>query len=126
MIPGGFSVSGGLCTPLQNKTIQNSRVLGYGQLKGHVASIVSMFYEKKVLRKEVCLRGTGLWNMVSTRYGAWKVGCCLQEILQRKLFFISKKFCKEKYSFLKSIITKTSLIHDIYERNYITCEIYFY
>ena len=78
MIPGGFSGSGGLCTPLQSKTIQNSRVLRYGQLKGHVASTVSMFYQKKVLKKEVCLRGAGLWTIVPTRYGAWKAGCCLQ------------------------------------------------
>ena len=46
-----------------------ARVLGYGQLKGHVASIVSMFYQKKVLRKEVYLQGTGLWNIIPTRYG---------------------------------------------------------
>ena len=75
-----------ICAPLRSKTIWNSRVLGYGQLKGHVASIVSMFYQKKVLRKEVCLRGTGIWNIVPTRYGGWKAGSCLQEILQRKVF----------------------------------------
>ena len=32
-----------MCTPLHSKTIRNSRVLGYGQLNGHVASIMSMF-----------------------------------------------------------------------------------
>ena len=36
----------GMCTPLQSKSIQNSRVLGYGQLNGHVASIVSMFSKR--------------------------------------------------------------------------------
>ena len=75
-----------ICAPLQSKTIRNSRVLGYGQLKGHVASIMSMIYQNKVLRKEVCLRGTGLWNIVPTRYEAWKAGCCFQEIMQRKVF----------------------------------------
>ena len=125
VVHGGCSGSCGLCTPLQSKTIQNSRVLRYEQLKGHVASIVSMLYQNKVLRKEVCLQGTGLWNIVPTRYGAWKAGCCLQEIPQRKLFFLSKKFCKEKYSFLKSIFTKTSLINDIHERNYIIFKVSF-
>jgi hypothetical protein len=43
----GFSGSGGLCTPLQSKTIQNSRVLGYGRLNRHVASIVSIFLKGK-------------------------------------------------------------------------------
>ena len=86
IIPGRSSGSGGFCAPLQRKTILNSRVLGYGQLKGHVASIVSMFYQKKVLRKEVCLRGTGLWNIVPTRYGAWKAGCCLQGFSAKKSF----------------------------------------
>ena len=92
--------------PLQSKTISNSRVLGYGQLKGHVASIVSMFYQNKVLRKEVCPRCTGLWNIVPTRYGAWKAGCCLQEILQRKVF-------------LNKTLLKPLRYCDIYERNYI-------
>ena len=43
----------------------------------------------------------------------------LQAVLQRIIFFISKKFCKEKYSFPKEISTKTSQICDIHERNYI-------
>jgi hypothetical protein len=43
----------------------------------------------------------------------------LQEIWKEKYSFLSKKFRKEKYSFLKSIFTKTSMIHDMYERNYI-------
>ena len=86
IIPGGSSGSGGFVQPLQSKTISNSRVLGYGQLKGHVASIVSMFYQKKVLRKEVCLRGTGLRNIVPARYGAWKAGYCLQGFSSKKVF----------------------------------------
>ena len=45
-IPGRSSRSFGLCTPLQSKIIQNSRVLGYGRLNGHVASIVSMFSQR--------------------------------------------------------------------------------
>ena len=63
IIPGGSSGSGGFVHPLQSKTISNSRVLGYGQLKGHVASIVSIFYQNKFLRKEVCLRGTRWWTL---------------------------------------------------------------
>ena len=38
--------------PLQSKTILNSRVLGYGQLNGHVSSIVSMFSKGKVLKRK--------------------------------------------------------------------------
>ena len=63
MIPGGFSGSGGLCTPLQSKIIRNSRVLGYGQLNGHVASIVSMFSKDKVFEKEMYWRSAGKRNL---------------------------------------------------------------
>ena len=34
------------------KTILNSRVLGYGRLNGHVASIVSMFFKKESFGNE--------------------------------------------------------------------------
>ena len=111
--------------PLQSKTILNSRVLRYGQLNDNVASIMSMFLKEKVLKRkcigEILERGTYIWEVWMME----KPGVVLQEIFQRKLFFLSKKFCKEKYSFLKSIFTKTSLIHDIYERNYIICEVSF-
>ena len=40
--------------PLQSKTILNSRVLGYGQLNGHVASIVSIFSKSESFEKEMC------------------------------------------------------------------------
>ena len=46
VVHGRFTRSCGMCTPLQSKSIQNSRVLGYGQLNGHVASIVSMFSKR--------------------------------------------------------------------------------
>ena len=94
MIPGRSCGSCGLCTPLQSKTIQNSRVLGYGRLNGHVASIVSMF-SKGCLEK----------GNVPVRY--WKSELCTCEVRMmesRKLFY--KKFCKEKYSFLKTIFIK--------------------
>ena len=56
VVHGGCTGSCGMCTPLQSKSIQNSRVLGYGQLNGHVASIVSMLYEMEdVLEKELYL-----------------------------------------------------------------------
>ena len=65
-----------ICAPLQSKTIQNSRVLGYGQLNGHVASIVSMFSKKDVSgrRKSKYLGGTkdGKPEVVSTRSFAKK------------------------------------------------------
>ena len=68
------------------KLFRDSRVLGYGRLNGHVASIVSMFSKKCVLKRNLYLRGMddGKFEVV------------LQQVLQRKLLFISNKFCKEK------------------------------
>ena len=84
--------------PLQSKTILNSRVLGYGQLNGHVASIVSMFSKGKVLKRK-CVGETldsetytcEVWMMEKPEVG-------LQEVSQRKYSFLPKKFCKEKFS----------------------------
>ena len=59
VVHGGYTGSCGMGTPLQSKSIQNSRVLGYGQLNGHVASIVSMFSKEKFLKRKEYLRGTG-------------------------------------------------------------------
>ena len=76
------------------KLFRNSRALGYGRLNGHVASIVSMF-SKGCLEK----------GNVPVRY--WKSELCTCEVRMmesRKLFY--KKFCKEKYSFLKTIFIK--------------------
>ena len=75
-----------ICTPLQSKTIRNSRVLGYGQLNGHVASIVSMFSKRRnVLKKELV---PGRYLEKGTMYmGGTDVenaGCYFQEVLQRK------------------------------------------
>ena len=63
----------------------------------------------------------------------------LQVVLQRKIFFsfikllqrknilfFQRSFAKKKYSFLKSIFTKTSQICDIHERNYIIFEVSFF
>ena len=94
VVHGRSSGSCGLCTPLQSKTIQNSRVLGYGRLNGHVASIVSMFSNESFETKRV-----------PARY--WKGELCTCEVRMmesRKLFY--KKFCKEKYSFLQTIFIK--------------------
>ena len=69
VVHGGFTGSCGMCTPLQS--IQNSRVLGYGQLNGHVASIVSMFSKEDVLFSEndVVPGRYSKRNYVSGRYG---------------------------------------------------------
>ena len=55
VVHGGFTGSCGMCTPLQSKSIQNSRVLGYGQLNGHVASIVSMFSKRMLCFRKMML-----------------------------------------------------------------------
>ena len=85
---GRLSESGGMCTPLQSKTIQNSRVLGYGQLNGHVASIVSIF-KRRFWREVVCLRDTGKEGKYlrdTKEWQAWSLCYC-------------KKVCKEKLCF---------------------------
>ena len=69
MIPGGFSGSGGLCTPLQSKTIRNSRVLGCGRLNGHVASIMSMFSKEKVFEMESAFEKHWKEELLPERYG---------------------------------------------------------
>ena len=77
-----ISGSCGLCTPLQSKTILNRRVLGYGRLNGHVASIVSRF------SKRMFWKGTGNYKVTKRRN--WYLRDTddekLQEILQRKTF----------------------------------------
>ena len=95
VVHGRSSGSCGLCTPLQSKTIQNSRVLGYGRLNGHVASVVSMFSKRKFWKWFFAFVKCWIEEIIPVRYGWWK---------SRKLFY--KKFCKEKYSFLKTILSK--------------------
>ena len=109
VVHGGFTRSCGMCTPLQSKSIQNSRVLGYGQLNGHVASIVSMFSKRMFCfsKNNVVPGRYSKRNYVPGRYRWWKAGSCFY-----------KKFCKEKHSLLKMIFNKTLLICDIYKRNY--------
>ena len=73
--------------PLQSKTILNSRVLGYGQLNGHVASIVSMFSKGKVLKRK-CVGETldsETYTCEVLMMESWKL--FLQQVLQRKIFF---------------------------------------
>ena len=94
VVHGGCTGSCGMCTPLQSKSIQNSRVLGYGQLNGHVASIVSMFSKRRFEK-----------GPVPARY--WKEELCTCEVRMMeswKLFY--KKFCKEKHSLLKQSFIK--------------------
>ena len=86
------------------KLFRNSRVLGYGRLNGHVASIVSMFSKRKFW-KGFCICEMLEKGNVPVRY--WKSELCTCEVRMmksRKLFY--KKFCKEKYSFLKTILSK--------------------
>ena len=111
--------------PLQSKTILNSRVLGYGQLNGHVASIVSMFSKEKVLKRK-CVGETlegETYTCEVLMMESWKL--FYNKFCKENYSFLSNLFFKEKYSFLKSIFTKTSLINDIHERNYIIYEILF-
>ena len=65
VVHGGCTGSCGMCTPLQSKSIQNSRVLGYGQLNGHVACIVSMFSKRMSCFRKMMLYlgGTQKGNM---------------------------------------------------------------
>ena len=99
VVHGGFTGSCGMCTPLQSKSIQNSRVLRYGQLNGHVASIVSGTVPGRYLEKKLCT-----WEVRMMK----SQKLFLQEVLQRK-----------KTSLIKMIFNKTLLICDIYKRNYI-------
>ena len=78
------------------------------------------------MKRKYCLKH---WNeeLIPARYGLMEKPEVVYKnfFLQRKYSFLPKKFCKEKYSFLNSIFIKTSLIPDIYERNYIICEVSF-
>ena len=89
VVHGGFTGSCGMCTPLQSKSIQNSRVLGYGQLNGHVASIVSMFSKRMI-----CFRKMMLY-LGGTQKGIMYLGGTDDEKPDNE---ISKKFCKESFS----------------------------
>ena len=68
MIPDRFLDLVDCEQPLYSKTILNSRVLRYGQLNGHVASIVSMFSKEKVLKRNVLVKR---WKeeLIPERYG---------------------------------------------------------
>ena len=110
VVHGRSSGSCGLCTPLQSKTIQNSRVLGYGRLNGHVASIVSMFSKRMFGKGIVPVRyGFLERELVSGKF--WKDDLCTCEVRMRKsrrLFY--KKFCKEKYSFFQGSFAKKNIL----------------
>ena len=106
VVHGGFTGSCGMCTPLQNKTIQNSHVLGYGQLNGHVASIVSMF-SKRMFWKRNCT-----WEVLAKRI------MYLGGTDDEKPDLSFQKFYKEKPFFFSLSLTKTSWKCDIHERNY--------
>ena len=111
IVHGGRTGSCGMCTPLQSKSIQNSRVLGYGQLNGHVASIVSMFSKRMI-----CFRKMMLY-LGGTQKGTMYLGGTddgKPEAVSTRSF--AKK---KKPSLLKIIFNKTLLICDIYKRNYI-------
>ena len=94
------------------KLFRNSRVLGYGRLNGHVASIVSMFSKEKFWKRKEYLRGTGKWNLYlrDTDDGKWEL--------------FTRTFAKKNILYLKPSY-KTSWICDIYERNYIIYEVSF-
>ena len=95
------------------KLFRNSRVLGYGRLNGHVASIVSMF-SKEMFGKRICTCEVLVKrNYVPMRY--WKSGLCtcevrmmekpevvLKEVLQRKIFFSLKEVLQRKIFFPQS------------------------
>ena len=61
---------------------RDSRVLGYGRLNGHVASIVSNFFKRGVLKRDLYLQGDERRNLYLRDTDGEK----LQEILQRKTF----------------------------------------
>ena len=73
------------------KLFRNSRVLGYGRLNGHVASIVSMFSKESFEKKRVPAR---YWKveLVSVSYAGWKVGV------------VYKNLGKDKQSLFKTIL----------------------
>ena len=73
-------------TSAEIKTIQNSRALGYGQLDGHVASIVSYLFQKEFWK-----------GIVPARYGMSNFGPERLKLTNQGLFY--KKFCKEKFFF---------------------------
>ena len=90
---GGFSRSCGKCTPLQSKTIRNSRVLGYGQLNGHVASIV-LYFKMRFWRR----------SFVPERY--WKGRKCICEIQwwQAWSLWIARNFAKKNFVLNKTLL----------------------
>ena len=65
------------------KLFRNSRVLGYGRLNGHVASIVSRFSKKEVLKRNLYLQGNERRNVCLRDTDGER----LREILQRKTLF---------------------------------------
>ena len=81
------------------KLFRSSRILVYGWLNCHVASIVSMF-SKGMFGKKICTCGVlKQMNLYLRGMDWWK---------SRKLFY--KKFCKEKYSFLSMKFRKEKKI----------------
>ena len=106
VVHGGFTGSCGMCTPLQSKSIQNSRVLGYGQLNGHVASIVSMFSKEKVLKRDLHLQNAGKRKLYLrgmddgklevgfTISFAKKIILSFKQVLQRKISFPQVNLCQ--------------------------------
>ena len=108
VVHGGCSGSCGLCAPLQSKTIQNSHVLGYGRLNGHVA--LCQCFQRGSFQKDFCICEMLEKGNVPVRY--WKSELCtcevrmigkpevvLQEVLQRKIFFSSKEVLQRKIFF---------------------------
>ena len=107
VVPGGYTGSCGMCTPLQSKSIQNSRVLGYGQLNGHVASIVSMF-SKRMFRFPKMMLYLG-----GTQKGTMYLGGTDDE---KPEVFSTRSFAKKNLLYSKCSLTKTLLVCDIYKR----------
>ena len=109
VVHGGFTRSCGMCTPLQSRSIQNSRVLGYGQLNGHVASIVSMFSKRMFCFQKMMLYLGG------TRKGTMYLWGTDDE---KPKVVSTRSFAKKNLLYSKWSLIKTLLICDIYKRNY--------
>ena len=110
VVHGGFTWSCGMCTPLQSKTIRNSRVLGYGRLNRHAASIVSKFSKRRTVLEKGVVPGRYLQKELCT----WEV-----RMMKSRKLFLQEVLQRKKPSLLKMIFNKTLLICDIYKRNYI-------
>ena len=86
-----------LCNLCRVKLFRSSRVLEYGRLNGHVASIESMFFKKEVLKGYLRRGGADLRKVDFIPEGILRYVLCTVEVLlkkSRRVFY--KKFCKEK------------------------------